>query len=121
MNTTSPLAVVQAQLDAYNAKNLDALMATYAPDAQQRLVHLRNHLARYEIHVADYYMRLGAWAGAVGRAKTVLQEYEQTPSRVDALVILHNAYRELGLAALADDVARIVAANHPEAAARLVD
>ena len=93
----------------------------YAPDAQQRLVHLRNPLARYENHDADYYMRLGAWAGAVGRAKTVLQEYEQTPSRVDALVILHNAYRELGLAALADDVARIVAANHPEAAARLVD
>jgi len=39
MNTTSPLAVVQAQLDAYNAKDLDALMATYAPDAQQFAMH----------------------------------------------------------------------------------
>ena len=39
MNTTFPLAVVQAQLDAYNAKNLDALMATYAPDAQQFALH----------------------------------------------------------------------------------
>jgi len=39
MNTTSPLAVVQAQLDAYNAKDLDALMATYAPDAQQFAIH----------------------------------------------------------------------------------
>ena len=93
----------------------------YAPDAEQRMIHLRNHLARHEIHVADYYMRLGAWAGAVGRAKTVLQEYEQTPSRVDALVILHNAYRKLGLADLADDVARVVATNHPEATARLAD
>jgi putative hydrolase of HD superfamily len=36
---TSPLAVVQAQLDAYNAKDLDALMATYAPDAQQFALH----------------------------------------------------------------------------------
>jgi hypothetical protein len=35
----SPLAVVQAQLDAYNAKDLDALMATYAPDAQQFALH----------------------------------------------------------------------------------
>jgi len=34
-----PLAVVQAQLDAYNAKDLDALMATYAPDAQQFAIH----------------------------------------------------------------------------------
>ena len=36
---TSPLAVVQAQLDAYNAKDLDALMATYAPNAQQFALH----------------------------------------------------------------------------------
>jgi len=35
----SPVAVVQAQLDAYNAKNLDALMATYAPNAQQFALH----------------------------------------------------------------------------------
>jgi len=35
----SPAAVVQAQLDAYNAKDLDALMATYAPDAQQFALH----------------------------------------------------------------------------------
>ena len=35
----TPLAVVQAQLDAYNAKNLDALMATYASDAQQFALH----------------------------------------------------------------------------------
>ena len=34
-----PAAVVQAQLDAYNAKDIDALMATYAPDAQQFTLH----------------------------------------------------------------------------------
>lgn len=39
MNPLSPLAVVQAQLDAYNAKDLDALMRTYAPDAQQFALH----------------------------------------------------------------------------------
>lgn len=93
----------------------------YAPDAQQRMVHLRNQLARYEIHVADYYMRLGAWAGAVGRAKTVIGEYEGTPSTVDALVILHNAYRRLELDELADDVARVVVATHPDAVTRLVN
>lgn len=31
----SPEAVVQRQLDAYNARNLDAWLATYAEDAQQ--------------------------------------------------------------------------------------
>ena len=34
-DTDSPEAVVQRQLDAYNARDLDALMATYAEDAQQ--------------------------------------------------------------------------------------
>ena len=31
----SPAAVVQRQLDAYNARDLDALLATYASDARQ--------------------------------------------------------------------------------------
>ncbi|WP_322404995.1 nuclear transport factor 2 family protein [Massilia luteola] len=31
----SPEAVIQRQLDAYNARDLDALLATYAPDARQ--------------------------------------------------------------------------------------
>ncbi len=36
---THPAAVVQAQLDAYNAKDIDALLATYAPDARQFTLH----------------------------------------------------------------------------------
>lgn len=39
MTTFDPAAVVQAQLDAYNARDVDALMATYAPDAQQFTLH----------------------------------------------------------------------------------
>lgn len=35
----SPSAVVQRQLDAYNARDLDALLATYAPDAEQYALH----------------------------------------------------------------------------------
>ncbi len=30
-----PATIVQRQLDAYNARDLDALLAVYAPDAQQ--------------------------------------------------------------------------------------
>jgi putative hydrolase of HD superfamily len=35
----SPLTVVQAQLDAFNAKDIDALMRAYAPDAEQFTLH----------------------------------------------------------------------------------
>lgn len=35
MTATAPDVVVQRQLDAYNARDIDALLATYAPDARQ--------------------------------------------------------------------------------------
>ncbi len=91
----------------------------YAPDAQQRMVHLRNQLARYETHVARYYMRLGAWVAAANRARDVVEQYNETPSAVDALVILHDAYRKLEMDDLAEDVVRVIVANYPEARRRL--
>jgi putative hydrolase of HD superfamily len=39
MENTSPLAVVQAQLDAFNARDIEALMRAYAPDAEQFALH----------------------------------------------------------------------------------
>jgi len=33
--SAEPASVVQRQLDAYNARDVDAILATYAPDAQQ--------------------------------------------------------------------------------------
>jgi putative hydrolase of HD superfamily len=39
MKISSPLAVVQQQLDAYNAKDVDAWLATFAPDAEQFVLH----------------------------------------------------------------------------------
>ena len=36
---TDPASVVQRQLDAYNARDLDALLACYAPDAEQFVLH----------------------------------------------------------------------------------
>ena len=35
MSHSSPLEVVQAQLEAYNAKDIEALLATYSPRAEQ--------------------------------------------------------------------------------------
>jgi len=39
MSHKSPLTIVQAQLDAYNAKDIEALLLTYAPDAEQYTLH----------------------------------------------------------------------------------
>src|SRR4051794_10097046 len=37
--SSSPAAVVQRQLDAYNAKDVSAWLSTYAPDARQFALH----------------------------------------------------------------------------------
>ena len=39
MSAATPLYIVQAQLDAYNAKDIDALLTTYATDAEQYQLH----------------------------------------------------------------------------------
>jgi len=39
MDFASPLALVQEQLEAYNARDLERLLATYAADAEQFQLH----------------------------------------------------------------------------------
>lgn len=85
----------------------------YAEDAAQRMVYLRNNLARYELHVANYYMRREAYVAAANRAKYVVENYQRTPSVSDALVLLVKAYREMGLYDLAADSLRVLELNFP--------
>ncbi len=86
----------------------------YARDARQRMIFLRNNLARYEIHAADYYMRRGAYVAAANRARYVIQKYPGTPAVPDALQMLVRAYRALGLDDLAADAERVYRLNYPD-------
>jgi len=85
----------------------------YFADSTQRMIFLRNNMARYEIHVADYYMRRGAYVAAANRAAIVIENYQRTPSIPDALVIMARAYRKLGVDNLSDDALRVLALNYP--------
>jgi len=87
--------------------------SSYAPDAQQRMIYLRNRLAAYENHVADYYLRLGAYVAAINRAKRAVEEYNGADSTAQSLATLANAYDELGLVDLARDTRRVLATNYP--------
>jgi len=83
----------------------------YAPDARQRMLYLRNNLAKYEIHVANYYMKRGAYMAAANRANYVVERFQRTTAVADALRILVAAYRELGMPELADDAQRVLDLN----------
>lgn len=88
----------------------------YAADARQRMVYIRNQLARYEIHVARYYMRRTAWVAAVNRSKYVLEHYPQTPSVVSALQVMVTAYDKLGLEELSANSMQVLRENYPDQA-----
>jgi hypothetical protein len=57
MTEPSPLAVVQAQLDAFNTKDLDALLRAYAPDAEQFTLHGERFAKGHEELRARYAVR----------------------------------------------------------------
>jgi putative hydrolase of HD superfamily len=52
---TTPEIIVQRQLDAYNAKDVDALMATYAVDAEQ-FEHPAKLLARGTAEIRERFV-----------------------------------------------------------------
>ena len=88
----------------------------YAEDSARRMLHLRNNLARYEIRVARYYMRRGAYLAAANRAEYVVQNYQRTPALRDALELMIAAYGELGMNDLASDTQRVLAMNEESGA-----
>ena len=75
------------------------------------MVFLRNRLAAYENHVANYYIRRQAYVAAVNRAKYALEHYPGAPALDDSLTILARAYSLLGLSDLAADAERVYDLN----------
>ena len=85
----------------------------YAPDARQRMVYLRNILAASELHIADYYLRRGAYVAAANRARYVLENYPTADEPIpEALVVLVESNYKLGLTEAANDALRVLAINH---------
>lgn len=86
----------------------------YGPDVKQRMIYLKNALARHELHIAHFYMDREAYVAAANRASYIIQHYEDTPAVPYALEIQIKAYKILGLQKLAEDSEKIYAYNFPD-------
>ena len=86
--------------------------SAYAHDAQQRLVYLRNRLADYELTVARYYMKRGAWVAAAQRAQRSIEKYDGAPANRDALAIMVQCYNQLGLKELEASARQVYELNY---------
>jgi outer membrane protein assembly factor BamD len=80
----------------------------YVADAEQRMVFLRNRLADFENHVADYYVRRGAYVAAINRAKYAVEHYPGAPQLERSLQLMVASYEKLGMMDLAADSRRVL-------------
>ena len=85
----------------------------YAPDARLRMNYIVNSLAAYEVHVARYYYRRGAYVAAANRAQQAVAEFQQSPATEEALYIMAQSYDKLQLTNLRDDADRVLRTNFP--------
>jgi outer membrane protein assembly factor BamD len=85
----------------------------YASDARLRMNYLVNALASHEVHVAEYYMRRGAYVAAINRAQACIKTYPEAPANEGALGVSIQAYDKLGIKDLRDDTTRVLKKNFP--------
>lgn len=106
----------QASRDAFQAfRQLVDLYpdSKYSDDARLRMNYIINSLAEYEVHVARYYYRRGAYLAAVNRAQLAVRDFQRAPAAEEALYIMAASYDRLGLDNLREDTERVLALNYP--------
>lgn len=85
----------------------------YTPDAIARMKYLVNAMAQYEVHVANYYYRRGAYLAALNRAQGAVTDYSDAPAREEALFLMIRCYDKMGNLDLRDDAQRVFVKNYP--------
>ncbi|MCI5852005.1 MAG: outer membrane protein assembly factor BamD [Sutterellaceae bacterium] len=86
----------------------------YAPEARRRLNQLILAQANHEIKVSRYYFVRHAYVAAIQRAQRVITDYPRTPYRDEALQILEDSYKALGMKDREADLKRVIEMNKPE-------
>ncbi|OJF68652.1 outer membrane protein assembly factor BamD [Alteromonas sp. V450] len=86
----------------------------YAADAKQRMVHIKDRLARYEIAIARFYMRREAYVAAANRGRYVIEHFPDSTQVQQALEIMVSSYEQLGLDELKDNAMKTLKLNYPE-------
>ncbi len=86
----------------------------YANDASQRMIAIRNRLARLEIHIAKYLLKRQAYIAAANRAAGVVANFPKTEAVEDALIIMVETYKALGLNNKANDALAVLTTNFPK-------
>jgi outer membrane protein assembly factor BamD len=75
--------------------------------------YLVNALASYEVHVARYYLKRGAYVAAANRAQATVKDFPNSPAAEEALFVMAKSYDALNMPELRDDADRVMRKNFP--------
>ncbi len=88
--------------------------SVYAADAKQRLFALKNRLAKYDLAVADFYLRRKAWIAAIKRAQELQKTFPDTQAAKQSLSIQLKAYQALNLPEPIERTQALIELNNAE-------
>lgn len=108
-----PPTNARKSFEAFNSLVEKFPHSAYAADSRQRMIFLRNRLADFELNVAHYYMKRGAYVGAINRAKYCIENYDGAPAVRGSMRVLVDAYKALHMNDLAVNAERVYTDNYP--------
>lgn len=86
----------------------------YAPDSIKRMQYIINSFAEKDVITARYYYRRSAYIAAVDRCQAVLNEYGTSTFVPEALYIMSQSYKKMGLTKLQQDTLELLKKNAPD-------
>ncbi|MCK0533817.1 MULTISPECIES: outer membrane protein assembly factor BamD [unclassified Anaerobiospirillum] len=69
----------------------------YAADALQRMIFIKEQLARRELAIAEYYSARGAYVSTINHTKNILYSYRSTEAFQPAMELMIRSYDRLNL------------------------
>ena len=84
----------------------------YKANSLQRMIYLRNMFAQKNLNIAKYYYHRKMFVAASERANYVIKTYPQASSTQEAMALLYNANKELGLNDAAKDTLQVYEATY---------
>jgi outer membrane protein assembly factor BamD len=92
----------------------DFPQSKYAADARKRMIYIKSRLAKYELAVAEFYFKRGAYAAAANRGRYIIEYFTPSPEVEKALEIMIKSYDKLALDDLKANARQVLAANFPQ-------
>lgn len=84
----------------------------YKANALQRMIYLRNMFAQQELNVSKFYFKRKMYVAAIERASYLVKNYPQAPTVQQALTIMYESNRALGLNKAAEEVMEVYKATY---------